>query len=163
MRALVAVLAVVASARRPKVGEDGQVKRLYESMFARDWIFDQTFTGKGRARWRRSGPVRVTLDRERGARFRGAGRLRGIWNQKDGQQPSYLEMELPLNRDDSRYLLYKADCRPGGYFDNAIEFDEGTIYEVTSFVPMPETTREVGKFSVRPVTARPMLDRGLRC
>ena len=92
----------------------------------------------------------------------GAGRLQGIWNHKDAK-PGYLEMELPLNKDDSNYLLYTANCKPGKFFSNAINFEEGTIYEVSSFVPTKETTKEVGKFTVRPVTARPMLDRALRC
>ena len=106
--------------------------------------------------------MRVNLDKNRVARFRGAGKLRGIWNHKD-EKPGYLEMELPLNKEDSRYLLYKANCGPGKFFANAVAFDEGKIYEVTSFVPTKETTREVGTFTVRPVTARPMLDRTLRC
>jgi hypothetical protein len=110
----------------------------------------------------RAGPVRVSLAKDRIARFRGAGRLQGIWNHKDAK-PGYLEMELPLNKDDSNYLLYTANCKPGKFFSNAISFEEGTIYEVSSFVPTKETTKEVGKFTVRPVTARPMLDRALRC
>ena len=72
-------------------------------------------------------------------------------------------MELPLNKDDSCYLLYTANCKPGKFFSNAVAFEEGTISKVTSFIPTKETTTVVGKFSIRPVTARPMLDRALRC
>ena len=83
---------------------------------------------------------------------------------KETKKPNFLELELPLNKADAKYLLYQVNCRPGKYFDNAVNFDEeGTIYEVTSFVPTPETMKPVGKFSVRPIAARPMLDRSLRC
>mmetsp|Transcript_12915 Transcript_12915/g.41638 ORF Transcript_12915/g.41638 Transcript_12915/m.41638 type:complete len:166 (+) Transcript_12915:32-529(+) len=160
LSALVLTLAVSIAAAG--VGDDGQEKKLQEYMFARDWIFEQDFAEGARKSWRRSGPVRVSLAKDRIARFRGAGRLQGIWNHKDAK-PGYLEMELPLNKDDSNYLLYTANCKPGKFFSNAINFEEGTIYEVSSFVPTKETTKEVGKFTVRPVTARPMLDRALRC
>ena len=105
----------------------------------------------------------MSLEKTRIAKFRGAGRLRGIWNHKGEAKPGYLEMELPLNKADSHYLLYKATCGPGKFFSNAVAFDTGKIYEVSSFLPTKETTKEVGKFTVRPVTARPMLDRALRC
>mmetsp|Transcript_17094 Transcript_17094/g.51011 ORF Transcript_17094/g.51011 Transcript_17094/m.51011 type:complete len:174 (-) Transcript_17094:26-547(-) len=169
--ALLALAIPCAAARRPRrlaavgstVGEDGQKKVLFESYFAREWLFDQKFSDGARAKWRKSGPVRVKLDKTRVAAFRGAGSLRGIWNHKADAKPNFLEMELPLNRADDHYLLYRANCKPGRFFDNAVTFEEGVIYEVTSFLPSRETMTEVGRFSVQPATSKPVLDRKLRC
>ncbi|KAH8098288.1 hypothetical protein SO694_000164120 [Aureococcus anophagefferens] len=161
LSALVLTLAVSIAAAG--VGDDGQEKKLQEYMRVgrRPGAHRHAIAATGQTR-DAAGPVRVSLAKDRIARFRGAGRLQGIWNHKDAK-PGYLEMELPLNKDDSNYLLYTANCKPGKFFSNAINFEEGTIYEVSSFVPTKETTKEVGKFTVRPVTARPMLDRALRC
>ena len=160
LRLLALTLITTACAERQQVGDDGQAKRLFESMFPREWVFDQQFEGRGKGR--KNGSVRVKLDKSRIAKFRGG--LKGIWNLKETKKPNFLELELPLNKADDKYLLYQVNCRPGKYFDNAVNFDEeGTIYEVTSFVPTPETMKPVGKFSVRPIAAKPMLDRSLRC
>ena len=160
LRLLAFTLIAATRAERQQVGDDGQAKRLFESMFPREWVFEQQFEGRGKGR--KNGAVRVKLDKSRIATFRGG--LRGIWNLKETKKPNFLELELPLNKADDRYLLYQVNCRPGKYFDNAVNFDEeGVIYEVTSFVPSPETMKPVGKFSVRPIAAKPMLDRSLRC
>ena len=160
LRLLAFTLITTACAERQQVGDDGQAKRLFESMFPREWVFEQTFEGRGKGR--KNGSVRVKLDKSRIAKFRGG--LKGIWNLKETKKPNFLELELPLNKADDKYLLYQVNCRPGKYFDNAVNFDEeGTIYEVSSFVPSPETMKPVGKFSVRPIAAKPMLDRSLRC
>ena len=160
LRLLAFTLITTTLAERQQVGDDGQAKRLFESMFPREWVFEQQFEGRGKGR--KNGSVRVKLDKSRIAKFRGG--LKGIWNLKETKKPNFLELELPLNKADDKYLLYQVNCRPGKYFDNAVNFDEeGTIYEVTSFVPTPETMKPVGKFSVRPIAAKPMLDRSLRC
>ena len=156
----VAALVTAARAERGQVGDDGQQKMLFESMFPREWVFYQQFEGRGKGR--KNGAVRVRLDKSRIVKFRGG--LKGIWNLKNTKKPNSLELELPLNKADDCYLLYQVNCRPGKYFDNAVGFDEeGTIYEVSSFVPTPETMKPVGKFSVRPISAKPMMDRSLRC
>ena len=160
LRLLALTLIAATRAERQQVGDDGQAKRLFESMFPREWVFEQQFEGRGKGR--KNGSVRVKLDKSRIAKFRGG--LKGIWNLKETKKPNFLELELPLNKADDKYLLYQVNCRPGKYFDNAVNFDEeGTIYEVSSFVPTPETMKPVGKFSVRPIAAKPMLDRSLRC
>ena len=160
LRLLAFTLIAATRAERQQVGDDGQAKRLFESMFPREWVFEQQFEGRGKGR--KNGSVRVKLDKSRIAKFRGG--LKGIWNLKETKKPNFLELELPLNKADDKYLLYQVNCRPGKYFDNAVNFDEeGTIYEVSSFVPTPETMKPVGKFSVRPIAAKPMLDRSLRC
>ena len=160
LRLLALTLITATLAERQQVGDDGQAKRLFESMFPREWVFEQQFEGRGKGR--KNGAVRVKLDKSRIAKFRGG--LKGIWNLKETKKPNFLELELPLNKADDKYLLYQVNCRPGKYFDNAVNFDEeGTIYEVSSFVPTPETMKPVGKFSVRPIAAKPMLDRSLRC
>ena len=146
LRLLAFTLITAACAERQQVGDDGQAKRLFESMFPREWVFEQQFEGRGKGR--KNGSVRVKLDKSRIAKFRGG--LKGIWNLKETKKPNF--------------LVYQVNCRPGKYFDNAVNFDEeGTIYEVSSFVPTPETMKPVGKFSVRPIAAKPMLDRSLRC
>ena len=128
-------------------------------MFPREWVFEQQFEAEAREeKTEQSEEARQVADREVPRRFE-----RDL-EPKETKKPNFLELELPLNKADDKYLLYQVNCRPGKYFDNAVNFDEeGTIYEVTSFVPTPETMKPVGKFSVRPIAAKPMLDRSLRC
>ncbi|KAH8067526.1 eukaryotic translation initiation factor 2-alpha kinase [Aureococcus anophagefferens] len=153
LSALVLTLAVSIAAAG--VGDDGQEKKLQEYMRVgrRPGAHRHAIAATGQTR-DAAGPVRVSLAKDRIARFRGAGRLQGIWNHKDAK-PGYLEMELPLNKDDSNDLLYTANCKPGKFFSNAINFEEGTIYEVSSFVPTKETTKEVGKFTHNAIMQNP--------
>jgi len=151
-----------AAVRRPlaTLHGDGRKRQVQEYMFNRDWFFDQEFYVDGRERWRKNGEVRVSLKRTRIAYFKNG--LKGIWNYKQTKIP-YMEMEIPLNKEDSKFLLYKADVKTGRYFSNSIEFSPGTIYLITSFVPTKETTQEIGSFTVKPAVPKPMVDRNLKC
>lgn len=47
--------------------------------------------------------------------------------------------------------MYRVNVKPGRFFNNAIQFEEGEIRRVTTFVPTKETTERLGKFTVKPV------------
>lgn len=67
LRTLVAaaILAVCAGRRfggrvplAAVMGDDGQEKKLQEYMFAKEWVFEQSFAERGREKWRKSGAPR---------------------------------------------------------------------------------------------------------
>lgn len=105
--------------------------------------------------------MRVTLKRNRVADFRSL-RLSGIWNHKP-KRPAYVEIELPITKDESTWLRYTVPVTTGKFFSNAVRFGEGTIELNTAFVPSAGQTKVIGKFNVRPVAPKPMVDRNLRC
>ena len=88
--------------------------------------------------------------------------MAGIWNHKS-KRPEYLEIELPITKDESTWLRYTVPVHTGKFFNNAVRFDEGTIELNTAFVPTGDQRKKIGTFTVRPVAPKPMVDRNLRC
>mmetsp|Transcript_19417 Transcript_19417/g.61052 ORF Transcript_19417/g.61052 Transcript_19417/m.61052 type:complete len:173 (+) Transcript_19417:39-557(+) len=153
-----------AVSRRPlaaAIGADGRIQDIPENLYPRDWIFTQKFDEAGNEKWRRDGSIRVTLHKSRLVKFHGNGSLRGIWNHKT-RRPQYLEIELPLDKKNTEYLVYRVTVRTGKYFNNALQFEEGEVRRVTTEMPAKEITRNIGTFTVKPVVPRPMVDRSLQ-
>jgi hypothetical protein len=75
----------------------------------------------------------------------------------------HLELEVPLNRDDSHYLFYTIPTKAGYNIPSAVRFFQGEIYEVSDYLPTEETMKKVGTFTLKPVIQRPIIDRNLNC
>lgn len=74
-----------------------------------------------------------------------------------------MEIELPLDKESMRYLVYRVNVRPGRFFSNAIQFQGGEMTLVTVSLGAKEVKKEIGSFTVKPVVPKPMVDRTLQC
>ena len=68
---------------------------------------------------------------------------RGIWNFKSTEKESYIEMEFDLKRDESCYLLYRVDVKPGLYNPNGVFIGEGDIFLVKNHIPFDWNKKHV--------------------